>query len=260
VIDARDRFLKPGGCLIPASIQLMAAPVEAADVYQRQVDVWRTRVEGIDLAPLRPLAVNQVHATRFAPDQLLAPPDTLARLDLADVTAPYASGRLTAHASRDGTLHGVCGCFVTTLVDGVTMSNAPGDSATTNFAQAFFPLSEPAGVSRGDRISIEIATRDGHVVRWRVEVERPGDQPLTRFDHSTFGGLLLSQEALRRLADTYRPVLTRRGAMERALLDRFDGSASSSELRRWLLERYRELLPSEEEAAALLKSTIERCG
>ena len=35
MMDARDRFLAPGGVLIPCSIRLMAAPVEAPEHYQR---------------------------------------------------------------------------------------------------------------------------------------------------------------------------------------------------------------------------------
>jgi len=258
--DARDRFLKPGGALIPRAIQLLAAPVDAPDLYARAIDVWTQRVQDVDLSPLRPFAVNQMHAARFDVDNLLAPPGELAVIDLERSSDLHAGGTVATAARRHGTLHGVCGCFVTTLAEAVVMSNVPGDDATTNFAQAFFPLSAPVPVSAGDLISIGVDTYDGHVTRWRVDVARPGEPPHARFDHSTFGALPLSATTLRRSADDYRPLLTHRGAMERALLDRFDGASSAADLEAWLREHFGELLPSEREAAAFLKATIERCG
>ena len=65
MMDARDRFLAPGGVLIPCSIQLMAAPVEAPEHYQKTIDVWSTHVHGVDVSPLRALAVNQPTPARM---------------------------------------------------------------------------------------------------------------------------------------------------------------------------------------------------
>jgi hypothetical protein len=161
--------------------------------------------------------------------------------------------------TRDGTLHGICGCFVTTLADGVVIGNVPGDSSTTNFAQAFFPLESPVDVVVGDQLSMRIETHDGLASRWQVEVMRAG-QSIARFDHSTLQTEALSMTALRRQAADYRPTLTALGAMERDLLDRFDGRHSASELESWLVARAAPVLPSPLEAAAFLKQTIERFG
>ena len=46
-----------------------------------------------------------------------------------------------------------------------------------------------------------------------------------------------SIEALRKQASDYRPTLNALGAMERDLLDRFDGTHSAAELESWLTER-----------------------
>jgi hypothetical protein len=48
--------------------------------------------------------------------------------------------------------------------------------------------------------------------------------------------------------------------MERALLDAFDGTRTAAQLEAWLRERFGDVLPSTREAAAVLKSMIERCG
>jgi len=258
--DARQRLLRPGGVVIPHVIELRIAPVAAADFYAREIDVWAQCVHGIDLRPIRPFAVSHVHAGRFDEGDLLCRPEPIAVIDLRQSAAAHVGGTTTVTVGGDGVVHGLCGCFVTTLAGDIRMGNVPGDSRTTNFAQAFLPFERPVPVSAGDSIEMTLDTRDGHVVRWRAAFSRAGEQPHARFDHSTLHGLLLSRAALRRQAFEYRPALTARGRMERALLERFDGSTTASELQRWLQERFRDLLPTDQEAESFLKATIARCG
>ena len=259
MMDARDRLLAPGGVLIPRSIQLMVAPVEAPEIYQKRIDVWNTRVHGIDVSPLRALAVNQPGPARVERSQLLTEPTAFATIELMHVSDPHVGGAVSCEVTRDGTMHGICGCFVTTLADGIRMGNVPGDSGTTNFAHAYFPIESPVRVRAADRIAIRLDNHDGIAVRWQADVRR-GAESIARFDHSTLQAMGLSIETLRKQSDDYRPLLTPLGALERDLLDRFDGTRSAAELESWLASRSRSALPSSREAAAFLKQTIERCG
>jgi type I protein arginine methyltransferase len=259
MMDARDRFLAPEGVLVPCSIQLIAVPVEAPDIYQKTIDVWNRRVHGVDLSPLRALAVNQPIPARLDRSQLLAEPGVLAKIDLMRVAEPHAGGTASCEVTRDGTMHGICGCFVTTLADAIRMGNVPGESGTTNFAHAYFPIGSPVSVRAGDRITIRLDDHNGTAMRWRIEVTRDGHS-ITRFDHSTLHGGGLLMDKLRKQADDYRPTLTPLGQVERELLDRFDGTRSAADLESWLAFRFRSVLPSAREAAAFLKQTIERCG
>ena len=259
MMDARDRFLAPGGALIPCRIQLMSAPVEVPNHYQRTIDVWRQRVHGVDLSPLRSLAVQQPTAVRADASQLLSEPTPLTTIDLLQVTRAHVGGTNQSDVTRDGTLHGICGCFVTTLADDIVMGNLPGDSKTTNFAQAFFPVASPIAVRAGDRVTTRLETHDGTAVRWQVEITRDGHS-VGRFDHAMLHPEILSMQTLRKQADDYRPTLTPLGAIERDLLARFDGTRSAAELESWLTTRAASVLPSAREATTFLKQTIERCG
>jgi len=258
-IDARDRLLAPGGTLMPCSIRLMAVPIETPDRYRRAIDVWHNTIHGVDVSPLRSLAVNLPMPTRAESSQLLAEPVSLTTIDLMRVTKPHAAGAGDSVVTRDGTLHGVCGCFVTTLTGDVTISNMPGNSRTTNFAQAFFPIESPVAVRAGDRVAISLDSHDGIAMRWQIEVTRAGTT-IGRFDHSTLYADTLSTQMLRKQADDYRPTLTALGAVERDLLDRFDGTQTTTELESWLTTRAASVFPSRHEAAAFLKQTLERCG
>ena len=258
LIDARDRLMKPGGIVIPSSIELFVAPVEAHDLYRRMVDVWHQQIHGIDLTPLRSLAVNQTYPGRFDAGQLLAPPAPLSSIALATLTAPHMSGTARVAAARTGIAHGICGSFVTTLAEGIRIGNVPGDSRTTNFAQAFFPIDTPHAVGAGDDISIAIDSFDAIQTRWQMTIASPGGAKC--FDQSTFHSTAMRAGELDKRADGYRPTLNARGALERALLAKFDGMTSATDLERWLIERFNTELPSAREAAAFLKETIERFG
>nr|POF02938.1 putative protein arginine n-methyltransferase 6 [Quercus suber] len=47
VITARDRWLKPGGLILPSNATLYMAPVTHSDRYGESIDFWRN-VYGID--------------------------------------------------------------------------------------------------------------------------------------------------------------------------------------------------------------------
>ncbi|XP_059656176.1 probable protein arginine N-methyltransferase 6 [Cornus florida] len=55
IITARDRWLKPGGLILPSNATLYMAPVTHPDRYTESIDFWRN-VYGIDMSAMLPLA------------------------------------------------------------------------------------------------------------------------------------------------------------------------------------------------------------
>uniref|UniRef100_A0A2P2JY21 Protein arginine N-methyltransferase domain-containing protein n=1 Tax=Rhizophora mucronata TaxID=61149 RepID=A0A2P2JY21_RHIMU len=55
VITARDRWLKPGGLILPSNAALYMAPVTHPDRYSESIDFWHN-VYGIDMSAMVPLA------------------------------------------------------------------------------------------------------------------------------------------------------------------------------------------------------------
>ncbi|KAL8105685.1 putative protein arginine N-methyltransferase 6 [Apium graveolens] len=55
VITARDRWLKPGGLILPSNASLYVAPVTHPERYSDAIDFWRN-VYGIDMSPMLQLA------------------------------------------------------------------------------------------------------------------------------------------------------------------------------------------------------------
>src|SRR5205823_3186080 len=58
IMDARQRFLAPGGTMIPRKDALWVAVVEAPKCYGELVDPWDQNPFGQNLSPARRLAVN----------------------------------------------------------------------------------------------------------------------------------------------------------------------------------------------------------
>lgn len=55
IIFARDKWLKPGGLILPSHASLYMAPITNAERYSDSIDFWRN-VHGINMSPMMPLA------------------------------------------------------------------------------------------------------------------------------------------------------------------------------------------------------------
>src|SRR6185503_4802475 len=58
LLYARDRFLKPGGTLIPSEATMVIVPVSAPSLHEKEIACWSVPQHGIDLSPARPYAAN----------------------------------------------------------------------------------------------------------------------------------------------------------------------------------------------------------
>jgi SAM-dependent methyltransferase len=202
LMDVRDRFLKPGGVMIPKAFEMFVAPVEVPAHYRRHIDCWNSRRHGFDWSAMRQLAVNNRYPVLVKPRALLAEAAVVAAVDVAGVTAAALSGEVCLTVRRTGTMHGLCGWFTSALSDEVALTNRPG-ATTTNYAQAFFPVERPIPLSPGDRVTARVTSYDNLDWRWQIVVERPHQgsvERIARFDHSTFLGFPLSAASIREAA------------------------------------------------------------
>jgi len=174
VLDARARLLAGGARIVPQRVALLAAPVEAAALHEREVAFWSEPRYGIDFSLVRTFAANQLRATEI--EQTLASPAQLVEVDLATVVTPAICGAATFEIAREATVHGFGAWFTAALADDIRLSNEP-PLRTPNWRQALLPLDEPRRVARGDAVRLEVDSADGANWRWRGSVAgRPFDQ------------------------------------------------------------------------------------
>ena len=246
--DASGRFLKPGGVLIPQSLQLFLAPVEFAKGNE-EVAFWDKDLYGIDFQPARRWAASALQIVSVSPESFLAEPCCFLEIDLTRLPSPlptFWGAEPTFPALRPGTLHGFAGWFEAELAPGHRLSTSPLAPATV-WQQVFFPLEKPISIAPGDQVSVSFGTfLDGRTAiwSWRGQV-RHGGGIKGAFDHSTF------QEVAPVRPRLVRPP-ERTPLMEAALevLQSVDGTASSEMLAQRLVARFPNRYPSKEAALA----------
>lgn len=250
--DARARLLRPGGTIIPRSVELLATPLESAQAYQA-VEFW-AELYGIDFSPLRPYAVNIFHDRRLSSESLLTEPVRVGAIDLHRLERITFSGAATCQAARAGVMHGLGGWFDAELAPGVRLTNEP-PGRDSHWMHVFLPLAEPVPLASGERLAIRIQSVDGTEWRWRVEAEGR-----LVGDHSTFFSFPAPLSGPERRSLDYAPKLSRRGEIERFVLELLDGQTTVRQMAEQALAKYLDYFQSPQEAEAFVREVAARAG
>lgn len=240
IVDARNRFLAPGGIIIPRRDILWAAVVDARERYQEIVGPWQSN--GLDLSSARRVITNTWRKTRLKTSELLVEPLCWATLDYREIQCPDVSAEIVWQASRPGTAHGVAIWFDSELVDEIGFSNHPG-SPELIYGNGLFPFSQPVEVADGDRICLTLRAdhiNGDYLWRWDTHFFAAGESgtPKASFKQSTFFGVPLSASQLRKQATVYRPVLDQRGEARSFIMQLMNGENSLAEIASRLAERF----------------------
>ena len=254
--DARRRFLKPGGALIPSSVSLWIAPVQAPDV-RPHVDFWSGQVAGLTFKAAHAIARATGYPRQFEVSDQLAEGTQLASGDLS-IDVDTLSGTAEFTLARSGILDGIGGWFTARLAAGIELTNAPGAPNRINRRNVFFPLHDAIPARAGDRVIVSMFIRPAsRVVRWRVHVHR-GSAIIHMTDTSTLKGMLLSRDDLERTRPDFRPALNEAGLARRTVVDLCDGVRSNAEIEREVFDRHPRLFRSIDEATAFVAEVVTR--
>lgn len=238
--DARQRFLKPGGKMIPQAIDLMVAPVSSPFCRER-AEQWRGPLVPETFHWLDALAHNRRYSHNFVPSELLGGAVRLGQIDFADDEPDFFRFDAVIRAERAGTFDGFVGWFDCQLAGDVRMTNSPLDPASIQRPQAFFPALESFPVEADDEVRLSFRFRaDDRVIAWTIHP--PCGAPAQKL--STFNGTVLTpadlvKEAGRSLA------LNPLGAARAYVLAQVDGRRSGEDIIAKVLEERPDLLPSE---------------
>jgi len=248
IVDARRRFLAPGGILIPRRDAMWAAIVEAPKNYGEMVDPWDKNPFGQNLSPARRLAVNNIQKIRVSPRQLLSEQKLWTTLYYASVENPDVRGNLQWTIDRAGTGHGIVVWFDADLAEGATLSNRPG-SPEGIYDSVFFPWTQPATLGPGQTVCVDLDAKlveDDYVWRWTTRIELTelvGASPI-HFEQSQLNGAVLSPTKLHKIAADHIPQLSDEGLLRRRTLELMDGKASLEEIAHTLAAEFPQRFPS----------------
>ena len=223
IVDARDRFLKPGGWTIPKRETLWAAVVCSPAAYQQVADAWNTPY-GFDLSAARSRAANQLRRRRFDVSDMITPPRCWATLDYATIAGPNVRGDLSWVIERTAIGHGFAGWFDSETAPDAGFSNSPASDEHI-FQQLFFGWPEAVPLAAGDTVLVRLRADlvgDDYVWTWKTDLT---DSVTGRLKASFRQSSLLAEllgPALRKRAHTFVPDLSDEGRIDRQVLDLMD--------------------------------------
>lgn len=226
ICDARRRLLAPGGILIPRRDMLWASVAEAPEHYAKIVDPWEANGWSFDLSSARKMVTNTWSKGRILPNQMLVEPACLAELDYYNVEEPDVQASSDWIVVRRGTAHVLSLWFDSELIEGVCISNRPGEPELI-YGNALFPLSQPVEVAEGDRITVNLAANlvgEDYVWRWHTRIFAGDTKHIKAdFKQSTFFSTPLCTEQLHKRAANFVPSLSEDGQVQALILQLMDG-------------------------------------
>lgn len=259
---ARERFLRPGGILIPMRIEFFCAPLDSPAAHDRVVSFWEQERFGLSFSPVSTYAINQAHDWQVQPGEQLGNQTSLGSLDLGTVQDASFCGTGQTTVTRAGTLHGLGFWITQWLTSEISVSTAPPCSVSPDiWGHEFLPIKTPLPVAVGDTVEMRLHAGSGgwgKLWKWEVEVRASGTSAPVRFVHSNFFDSLLSKEALRKQTGDYQPRLTARGDVVRFVLESCDGKQSLRWIEEEVVKRFPDAFITPSEAAGLVAGLLSK--
>jgi len=179
VLAVRDKYLKPGGLMLPSRCRLLLVPLQDGAWRESKIGFWND-VAGIDMSALSPLAratACRKPQHRLIPaDGCLGAPIELLSLDMhtckeGDLAA--FSARLDFDLQAGSRLDGFATWFECDFGDaGMLLSTAP-DQAPTHWRQTAFYLQQPLEAGGGISVGglVRVSRHEEFTRGYRVDFE-----------------------------------------------------------------------------------------
>jgi protein arginine N-methyltransferase 1 len=173
-----QRFLAPGGALIPQAIEQWVAPV-VTDRFERNLASWRDVGFGLDWSDAERMSRNNMYVYAIEPRDLGAGP--AASWDALDFRGPidsHRSGAVSWRITAAAAVYGFALWWDCTLAPGVVLSTSP-HAPRTHWDQIYLPLLEPLHVAPGDILALALSSetgggQSGIDVRWSARLTGAG--------------------------------------------------------------------------------------
>jgi SAM-dependent methyltransferase len=252
LFHARDRYLKPGGHLLPDRAELLLAPLEAPDLHATHVAGWSQAVAQLDFAAARNMAANEilwmpqteVSGLRLGPETVLCAPDFM------NARNGDCSGSATCRIDSTGLCHGLLAWFRIRL--GSAWLTTDPRAPALHWMNAVLPLDPPLPLRAGETVTLGLRRPQGGDWTWTLQAEAG----LRR--HSEFLARVNDPRQLRKAAPDFHPQLDLKGKAAHFVLGQLDGSTSNAQLAQLLLQEFPGMFKDQPTAQAFVLSLVKR--
>ena len=247
---ARDRYLKPGGHMVPDFAELILAPALAPDIHARQIGRWAEPSQGLDFSAGRRFAANEMlKLTREKKEaNQLAPGAVLTSVDLMSASHADCLGESSSEIETSGSCHGLLGWIRIRLGDLWLSSDLAAPEV--HWSPVLLPIDPPLPVQAGEVINFSLQRPSRGDWTWAINAKSGSRR------HSSFLARTDGPRHLRRLSLDYRPGLNRKGEHALHALAMMKDGKSNREIAQELADADKKTFPSSDEALQLLKKLI----
>jgi protein arginine N-methyltransferase 1 len=181
VVDARDRFMKPGGLVLPNMATVHMALLSDQPRYDGSVTFWED-VYGFDFSSLIPQAKRSWSSYQrresVDPALIVSQPAEVIRIDCASVTPQELLDPMEAEvrlvADKDCTVHGFTLWFDVDFYGKASLSTSP-TATQTHWNQTVVMFETPHELKAGDALVGTLLLEPGRTPeRGRTLERRPG--------------------------------------------------------------------------------------
>jgi protein arginine N-methyltransferase 1 len=182
--DARARFLRPGGTIVPAAIRQFVCPVVSGR-FLAELSAWDSVGYGLDLGPAKTMSLNNIYVRTFEAGDLL---EEAATARMWDQLAFNRHNKTTRAGAASWTLREratVCGLalwWAADLVEGIALSTGPLD-ARTHWEQLYLPVLAPLVIEAGHTLLVRVRSTTSYAhgtnVAWTLAVKDASGRQLS---------------------------------------------------------------------------------
>jgi SAM-dependent methyltransferase len=230
---ARDRYLAPGGRMLPDRAQLWLAPWTAQLLHQDHVARWKEPLSGFDYRVAARCASNSIiwpSREDLADTAALSEGACLVDLDLTATHAVECDAEATIPVREPGHCHGLL-AWLRLRIGERWISAHPGEAAI-HWSPALLPLDPPLEVRPGDSMGVSLRHARAGDWTWSASI---GSQSRR---HSTFLARLESPSELARAAPQWSGHLGPAGERTVAALQMLGQGRTALEVALELGERF----------------------
>jgi protein arginine N-methyltransferase 1 len=173
--DARERFLNPGGVIIPAAVRQFVCPVVSERFYA-ELASWDNVGHGLDFAPAKAMTLNNMYVRTFEAADLLGDGEGAMvwdELSFQRQNKTTRTGEATWRFTRSTPVYGLALWWRAELAGGIALSTGPRDPRT-HWEQLYLPVLAPIIVEAGQTLAVRLRSTTsyerGTNVSWGLTV------------------------------------------------------------------------------------------
>jgi len=251
---ARDKHLAKKGRLIPDQAKMFVQPISSAKLFNEKIGRWAELSQDFNFSVLQMHASNSMYTENYQDTDYtsLASPAEILHMDFMTATCTDCKTSTTIELTDDGLCHGFFGWFDMRL-GSHWLSTSP-TAEKTHWSQVYLPIDPPVPVLKGQKLIFNLQRPEYGEWSWVIEING------SRQKHSTFLSGPLQPSDLAKKADTYKPVLNKKGQLVREALELFEGNETAGHICQALSYRQEPSFRSETEARHFIAGLIARYG